>query len=229
MDLYSQKTKSLPQKIIITIVEIVLIYLSYNIMFGGGEALMTALFNFELLIDIPTRRWVILTFSIIILLRMAFMMFYLLKRKMPWSECLSVPAAFALYYIGFAILVLPNGNDLGAWDWFAIALFAVGCYLNTASEYQRHVFKKDPENKGKLYTKGLFAHSMHINYFGDILWVCAYAIIAGHIFGIAIPILLVGFFALFNVPMLDNYLRDRYSPEFLEYEAKTKKLIPFIW
>lgn len=228
MDLYSQKAKSLPQKIIITLIEIVLIYLSYNIMFGGGEALMTALFNWELLIEIPQRRWVILAFSTIILLRMAFMMFYLLKRKLPWSECFSVPAAFALYYIGFAILILPNGNELGLWDWFAMALFAFGCYLNTASEYQRHVFKQDPANKGKLYTKGLFAHSMHINYFGDILWVAAYAIIAGHIGGIGIVLFLTAFFAFFNIPLLDKYLRGRYD-EFADYEAKTKKLIPYIY
>ena len=228
MDLYSQKAKSTPQKIIITLIEIFLIYLSYNIMFGGGEALITSLFNWELTIEIPTRRWVILIFSIIILLRMAFMMFYLLKRKLPWSECFTVPAAFALYYVGFAILVLPNEAALGLWDWFAMALFVFGCYLNTAAEYQRHIFKLKPQNKGKLYTKGLFAHSMHINYFGDILWVIAYAIIAGHVIGIAIPIMIIGFFAFFNIPMLDEYLRGRYA-EFADYEAKTKKLIPFIY
>lgn len=228
MDLYSQKAKSIPQKIIITLIELALIYISYNIMFGGGEALITSLFNWELVIEIPTRRWVILIFSIIILLRMAFMMFYLLKRKLPWSECFTVPAAFALYYVGFAILVLPNEAALGAWDWLAMALFLLGCHLNTASEYQRHKFKLKPENKGKLYTKGLFAHSMHINYFGDILWIIAYTIIAGHIIGIIIPIMITAFFAFFNIPMLDNYLRNRY-PEFIKYEAKTKKLIPFIW
>ncbi|MBL1420929.1 MAG: DUF1295 domain-containing protein [Alphaproteobacteria bacterium] len=228
MDLYSQKAKSIPQKIIITLIELALIYLSYNIMFGGAEALITSLFNWELVIEIPNRRWVILIFSIIILLRMAFMMFYLLKRKLPWSECFTVPAAFALYYVGFAILVLPNEAPLGLWDWLAMALFLLGCHLNTASEFQRHKFKLKPENKGKLYTKGLFAHSMHINYFGDILWIIAYTIIAGHIIGIIIPIMIAAFFAFFNIPMLDNYLRNRY-PEFTKYEAKTKKLIPFIW
>lgn len=228
MDLYSQKASSIPQKIIITLVEIILIYLSYNIMFGGGEALMTALFGWELLIEIPQRRWLILGFSIIILLRMAFMMFYLLKRKLPWSECVSVPAAFALYYLGFAILVLPNGAELGIWDWLGIALFVSGCYLNTASEYGRHVFKQNPANKGKLYTQGLFAHSMHINYFGDILWVAAYAIIAGHVLGITIVVMITAFFAFFNIPMLDKYLRGRYT-EFADYEAKTKKLFPYIW
>ena len=228
MDIYSQKGKSNSQKIVITLIELALIYISYNIMFGGGEALITSLFGWELIIEIPTRRWVILIFSITILLRMAFMMFYLLKRKIPWSECFTVPAAFALYYVGFAILVLPNEAALGLWDWLAIAIFILGCYLNTASEYQRHQFKLKPENKGKLYTKGLFAHSMHINYFGDILWIIAYAIIAGHVIGIVIPIMITGFFAFINIPMLDSYLRGRYT-EFADYEAKTKKLIPFIW
>lgn len=228
MDLYSQKGKSTPQKIITTFIELALIYLSYNIMFGGGEALINSLLGWELIIEIPARRWVILIFSIIILLRMAFMMFYLMKRTMPWSECLTVPGAFALYYVGFAILVLPNDAALGLWDWFAIALFLFGCHLNTASEFQRHKFKQNPANKGKLYTGGLFAHSMHINYFGDILWVAAYAIIAGSVYGIGIVLFLTAFFAFFNIPMLDTYLRGRY-PEFADYQAKTKKLIPFIY
>lgn len=228
LDLYSQKANSIPQKIIITLFEILLIFLSFHIMFDEGSIWLATNLEFTLPDHIPTRRFIIFFFSVTILLRMGFMMFYLLKRKLPWSECFSVPGAFAIYYVGFAMLVLPNGNPIGLLDWFGIALFFWGCYLNTASEYQRHIFKQDPKNKGKLYTKGLFKHSMHINYFGDIVWVTAYAIIAGNIWGIGIIIMITCFFAFANIPMLDTYLRNRY-PEFKAYEAKTKKLIPYIW
>lgn len=228
LDLYNKKGSSILQKSIITAFEILLIYLSYYIMFDEGASWLALNFEFTIPDYIPTRRYVILIFSTIILLRMAFMMFYLMKRTIPWSETLSVPGAFTIYYVGFALLVLPNGAALGAWDWFAIALFILGCYLNTASEYQRHIFKLNPANKGKLYMQGLFKHSMHINYFGDIVWVTAYAIIAGSFWGVGIIIMLTSFFAYTNIPLLDKYLENRY-PEFTDYEAKTKKLIPYIW
>ncbi len=52
---------------------------------------------------------------------------------------------------------------------------------------------------------------MHINFFGDIVWVTAYALVAGHWLGAAIPVMLFCLFAFYNVPMLDDYLRVRYG------------------
>ena len=121
---------------------------------------------------------------------MTFMMIYLLKRKIPWEESFSVPMAFALYFIGFPILTLNRDVSINWIDYLAIFIFIVGSCLNTVSELQRHFWKKHPENKGKLYTIGLFKYSMHINYFGDILWVGAYAIITRNYYSITIPILL---------------------------------------
>ncbi len=229
MDLYSTKGKSLPQKLLVSLIELGLIALSIYIMFGAGAQWFAGLSGFSTLAGTPDRRWIILIFSLITLARFTFMMFYLLKRKMPWSEVVSVPAAFSLYYVGFAILVLPNQNAIGIWDIFGIAVFLFGGFLNTYSELQRNWFKKDNANKGKLFTSGLFAYSLHINFFGDVLWVAGYAIIAGHLLGIAIVMLLLGFFMFGNIPMLDTYLRQKYGEAFVAYEAETKRLIPFIW
>lgn len=229
MELYGSKSQSIPQKIVITLIELALIALSAWIMFGGGGQFLAGLFGWTPPEQPPARYGLILAFNIIILLRMGFMMFYLMKRTLPWSEAFSVPAAFAIYYVGFAVLVLPNDAPFGVWDALGIVLFALGCYLNTGSELQRHHFKKDPANKGKVYTKGLFAHAMHINFFGDIVWVTGYALVAGHLIGVAIPLMLFCLFAFYNIPMLDNYLRDRYGAPFEAYEQRTKKLIPFIY
>ncbi len=111
-------------------------------MFGGGGRLIADLVGWSLPDTAPTRYGVILAFNLVILMRMGFMMFYLMKRTLPWSEAFSVPSAFAIYYVGFAILVLPNGAPLGLVDFLAIGLFVLGCLLNTGSELQRHIFKK---------------------------------------------------------------------------------------
>lgn len=229
MDLYAGKSPSIPQKLTVIAIELALIALSAWLMFGPGEQLAANLFGFAPAGEPPLRRWIVLAFSLIILMRMSFMMFVLMKRTMPWSETASVPLAFALYYVGFALLVLPSRAPLDALDIVAIALFILGCYLNTASEWQRHLFKADPDNKGRLYTGGLFNLSMHVNFFGDIVWVTAYALIARNPWGALIPVFLTGFFAFYNVPMLDRHLAARYGNAFETYAKSTKRLIPFVW
>ena len=229
MDLYSQKGPALAQKVTITLIELLLIALSAWIMFGGGEALVAGLIGFTPATVPPARRWIMLTFNGVVLVRMAFMMFYLMKRTIPWSETFTVPFAFAVYYVGFALLVLPSHAPLGPLDWFAAVLFLVGSCLNTGSELRRHFFKRDPANKGQLYTSGLFACSMHINFFGDILWVAAYALVTQNPWSAMIPVAITVFFAFGNVPMLDKHLADHYGAQFSDYAARTRKLIPFVW
>ena len=118
---------------------------------------------------------------------------------------------------------------LDLFDVFGIVLFISGSVINTVSELLRDSWKKNHENKGKLYTGGLFKYSMHINYFGDLLWVIGYAIITRNPYSIFIPALLFVFFAFYNIPKLDNYLEGRYKEEFEDYKRKTKKFIPLIY
>jgi len=229
MDLYSQKSKSIPQKTVIIFLEIVLITVSYWISFIESGQVFIEKTGLNVLNDNLISRKIILLFSIIVFVRMTFMMLYLLKRKIPWEESFSVPMAFALYFIGFPLLVLNRTIPIDWIDYLAIIIFILGSSLNTISELQRHFWKKNQKNKGKLYTIGLFKYSMHINYFGDILWVSAYAIITRNYYAIAIPILLFCLFVFWNIPALDKYLANRYKGEFEEYEKETKKLIPFIY
>lgn len=175
------------------------------------------------------RREIIFAFNIIIFFRIAFMMFFLLKRKIPWEESISVPFAFALYYVGFALFVLPVNKPVDWIDFFAILLFTIGCILNSGGEILRNIWKKEPENKGKIYTKGFFKYSMHINYFGDLLWVIAYAVVTRNWYSVSIPIFLFSFFVFYNIPKLNKYLKEKYGQDFENYAKRTKEFIPFIY
>jgi protein-S-isoprenylcysteine O-methyltransferase Ste14 len=229
MELYGIKSRSIPQKVIIHVLEAIFLLFSYWILFlKGGNYIQnfTGIHNAENAAD---RRLIIFLFNIIIFLRLAFMMFYLLKRKIPGEESISVPFAFALYYIGFTLFVLPVNHAINWIDYIAIWIFVEGCFINTASELLRHIWKRKPENKGRLYTQGFFKYSMHINYFGDLLWVIAYAIITGNWYSISIPVFLFIFFIFFNIPKLDKYLKEKYGRDFDVYSKRTKKFIPFIY
>ncbi len=225
---YTSKSASIGQKIFVLAIEIALLYLSYWILFMAGGSSLFAIFGKELADVNLVRRQLIFAFSVIVFFRMGFMMFFLLKRKLPWSETFTLILPFALYYVGYALLTISN-KPLGWFDYLGIAIFIIGSILNTASELQRHFWKKKPKNKGRLFSKGLFGYSMHINFFGDLLWVSAYAIISHNIYSIIIPILLFCLFAFFNIPELDKYLAVKYKDEFSEYAKTTKKFIPFIY
>jgi steroid 5-alpha reductase family enzyme len=156
-------------------------------------------------------------------------MIFILKRKIPWEESVSVPLAFALYFLGFPLFVLPISILIDGIDYLAIAIFIIGCVLNSSSEILRDKWKKQPENKGKIYTLGFFKYSRHINYFGDILWVIAYAIITKNVWSATIPLFLFSFFAFYNAPKLDKYLKEKYGTDYDHYAKKTKMLIPFVY
>lgn len=86
------------------------------------------------------------------------------------------------------------------------SLFVLGMLVETISEIQRHNFKKNPENKGRLYTGGLFSLARHINYGGYTTWRAGYALAAG---GWTWGAIVGGFFfydfAFRGVPVLDEY------------------------
>lgn len=226
MDLYSQKSKSIPQKIIIILLEIAIIIFSYWLLFGGGYH---RLISHSIKKVNETRHLILWLFNCIVFLRICITLFVFIRRKIPWAEAFNIPVAFALYYIGFPILGYTNGSLLGILDITGIILFIAGSCINTFSELLRSRWKKNSANKGHLYTKGLFKYSMHINYFGDILWVSGYALVTGNIYSAAIVIFLFCFFAFYNIPMLDRHLASKYGEEFSTYQSKTKKLIPFIF
>lgn len=223
--MYSQKDRSLLQKSILVFLELIILVVSYWILFENG---FNKIFPSNEIVGNNYRHIIVFSFSSIVFIRMIFTM-NMLERKIPWEEVFSVPLAFGLYYIGFALFVYKTGNKIDFLDYFAILIFLFGSYLNTFSELQRKIWKKKTENKGHLYTKGLFQYSMHINYFGDFLWVIAYALITRNWFSVSIPIFLLFFFVFYNIPKLDKYLANKYGEEFNEYKRKTKNFIPFIF
>ena len=174
------------------------------------------------------RSGILFAFNLVVFLRFLFTLFYFLQRKIPLEETISVPMAFGLYLLGFPLLARSTGLPVNLWEVSGILFFVTGSFFNSYSEYQRKQWKKDPQNRGKLFTGGLFGISRHVNYFGDFLWVSGYAMVTRNIYSILIPLFLFPFFYFFNIPKLETYLQTRYSAEFDQYKKQTKSFIPFI-
>lgn len=224
MDMYGSYSPSIAQKFVIVVAEVALVAVSFLILFGDllpgvrafGEAPSLA------------RNATLFAFNVVVFVRMMGTLFVFVQRKLPWSEAATIPLAFALYYLGFPLMARGASVSFGALETAGIALFAIGSFVNTFAEYQRRRYKADEENRGKLYTGGLFSLSMHVNYFGDLLWVSGYACVTHNPYAALVPAFLFSFFYFGNIPKLDAHLREHYGEQFARYEAHTKRLIPFV-
>jgi steroid 5-alpha reductase family enzyme len=129
----------------------------------------------------------------------------------------------------FASVGGSNKQVVGAVEIIGILLYLSGSYINTHSEYYRHVWKLKEENKGRLYTEGLFSLAMHINYFGDIVLFTGLAMTTHSLSMFVIPLIMALNFVFYIIPSLDRYLENKYKSEFKDYANKTKKLVPMIY
>lgn len=224
MEMYGEKGRSLTQKAIIVAAEVGLIALSYLVLFASAFAGWRAFGQDP---SVP-RNLTLFVFNLVVFARFLLTLFAFLERHIPWEEAFSVPMAFALYLVGFPLMAQPAAVPFGWLEIVGIALFVTGSSVNTFSELSRKRWKARAENRGKLYTGGLFSLSMHPNYFGDLLWVSGYACVTHNPYAPLIPTLLFFFFYFYNVPKLDAYLREHYGEPFRAYERRTKRLIPFL-
>lgn len=177
----------------------------------------------------PLRRALLAAASVVILLRMAVTGLILLPRRMGMGEAIVVDAWLAIIHLTFAIAGASNPHPVGVFVWLGVGLFVAGRTINTASEIGRRRFKLRPENAGRLYTGGLFSCSMHVNYFGDVLWCTGAAMITGRAIALVIPLLMTAMFVWIHIPRLDAHLAQKYGEQFDRYRRTTKKLVPGVY
>lgn len=161
--------------------------------------------------------------------RAAHTLFTFVQRRVPWWE-----AAWGGSLIGVVLFVyLRDGlrapQPLTAVDALALALYLAGSYFGTASEWSRHRWKSITENRGHLYTGGLFRHSRHINYFGDLLLFLGFGLLTRELWTVMVPLAMGLNFVLVIIPAHDAYLAERYGDEFAAHARTTRTLIPFVY
>ena len=177
----------------------------------------------------PVRRTLLAFCLIIYVVRLQATVWIFQKRKWSWLETITITVFISVVLYAFAWAGGNRKQAVDAVEVIGISLYLLGSYLNTQSEYSRHVWKLKAENRGRLYTEGLFRLSMHINYFGDIVLFTGFAMVTHRPGMLVIPILMAVNFILFIIPSLDSYLEKKYKDEFRDYSRKTKKFIPLIY
>lgn len=162
-------------------------------------------------------------------IRVLFTVFVFLKRAVTWSEVFTIAPWLLCLYLLAAISGGRNAAAFGAASIAGGVLFILGSWMNSFAEYARHRWKLRPENRGRLYTGGLFRHSRHPNYLGDLLSFSGLCLIAGKWVTVAIPLFMLAGFVFVNIPALDAHLSQKYGSQFDQYAARSWKLIPFVY
>jgi len=114
-------------------------------------------------------------------------------------------------------------DGLGALVWLA------GFFFETVGDLQLSRFLRDPANRGKLMTGGLWRYTRHPNYFGEVtlwwgIWLLAAAVPNG--WATVIGPLAITFLILkvSGIPMLEERYEGR--ADFQEYKRRTSAFFP---
>ena len=196
---------------------------------SGYADLLINLLKYEKVEGNIYRQIIILSCCLIYFFRFTICMFVFVRRKISWFEGGLVSFLFFMMFYLFVVSAGSHTEPIGLIDIVGIFLFLAGSYINTLADYQRFAWKREMENKGRLYTKGLFKYSMHVNYFGDSVSYVGLALITLELVCLFVSIGIVVNFIVIQIPMLDKHLSKKYGDEFDDYAKQTKKFIPFVY
>jgi steroid 5-alpha reductase family enzyme len=127
------------------------------------------------------------------------------------------------------IAVTAGQSPLSSLDLLGVCIWCVGFACEAVGDYQLAKYKRDPANKGKIMTQGLWKYTRHPNYFGEVaLWWGVYLIALSvprgwtTILGpITITYLIL---KVSGIPLLEEKYKD--NPEFQMYKRRTSAFLP---
>ena len=228
-DIYAASGSSVAQRLVMTTTVGICTGIAWWLLFDRGIGIIGGWFGWTWSAGDAARRLCLAVALSIYFVRLLFTQFVFLRRAVSWSEASMIMPWILCIYLLFAIAGGTNPAHLGAASYAGAVLFVLGSWMNSYAEYSRHAWKQRPENRGRLYTLGLFRYTRHPNYLGDLISFSGLCLITGRSVTVIVPLIMLGGFIFSNIPMLDSHLQDHYGMAFDEYAARTRKLIPFVY
>jgi steroid 5-alpha reductase family enzyme len=161
------------------------------------------------------------------------------KWREEWGEHAALRAFLQIFllqqYLVLVVLapvtyvLVQGGGSFTALDAAGLCVWVVGFVFEALGDYQLLRFVREPANKGRIMTSGLWKYSRHPNYFGEVtLWwgvfLIALSVPGGWmtvIGPVAITVLILG---VSGIPMLEA--RYEGHAEFAEYRRRTSAFFP---
>jgi steroid 5-alpha reductase family enzyme len=144
-------------------------------------------------------------------------------------------AVWAIMLPATVLLSLPAAAPLGAVSAIGAVMWLVGFAIEAVADAQKYAFRNDPSNKGRWIQSGLWKHSRHPNYFGEVLLWWGLFVLAlpslspSTLFALVGPVaitLLLLFVS--GIPLLEKGADEKYGrdPEYQEYKRLTSVFLP---
>lgn len=125
----------------------------------------------------------------------------------------------------------PYRVTLGWLDWAALGIWLTGFFFETVGDWQLMQYKKNPNHKGMIMTRGLWQYTRHPNYFGEVaqwwgIYIIAAGVLEGWFWALLSP-LTITILILFvsGVSLLEKKYAGREDWE--AYVKKTNKFFPW--
>lgn len=129
-------------------------------------------------------------------------------------------------------IILVNASPAPYWNLFAtigVIIWCIGFVLESVADYQLDRFKRNPENKGRVMTRGLFRFSRRPNYFGEALmwWGLAVVALSNPFAWIAIlsPAIITYIVVTVTGPITEKVWEE--NEEYQDYKKRTSYFVPW--
>lgn len=142
-----------------------------------------------------------------------------------------LPQSILMWMVCLPIQLGQFGSGLGWLAMAGIGLAVIGILFETIGDAQLEVFRKNPDNAGKVMDRGLWRYTRHPNYFGDFCtWWGLFLIAAEAPWGwLALPGPLFLSWTLLRwsgAPLLERGLQVS-RPGYADYVARTSGFFPW--
>jgi protein-S-isoprenylcysteine O-methyltransferase Ste14 len=228
-DIYAVRGSCVAQRSFLTAAIGLWVAVAWWLLMDGGIPAIGASVGWTWTLGNEARRLCLAIALSIYFARLLFTQFVFLKRAVSWSEVGMIAPWVLCIYLLLSLAGGTNPNHPGPFCAIGVLLFLLGSWMNSYAEYARNKWKQLAENRGRLYTLGLFRYSRHPNYLGDLISFSGLCLIAGRWITVVVPFMMLSGFVFANIPMLDAHLHDHYGTGFDEYAKRTRKLIPFVY
>ena len=127
-----------------------------------------------------------------------------------------------------AVAKPPDGVSVA--DWIGLSVFTIGFFFEVVADRQLQVFRRNPQNEGKVLASGLWRLSRHPNYFGEAvlwwgLWLCAVDEPWGWMAVLSPVLMTFLLLRVSGVAMLEPQLAAT-KPGYAAYVATTSTFVP---
>ena len=136
-----------------------------------------------------------------------------------------------------ALSGIANGIEIDSYFYSGLLIFTLGFITEIIADNQKSKFRKDPNNKDKFITSGIWKYSRHPNYLGEItLWLGISVISFSSLQGLELLTLVSPIFTYLllvyvsGIRILDYNGNKKWGhlDSYKEYKDKTPRLLGFL-